>query len=119
MPKDRRYRWMLAPCGLSLVLAANGCRSTKSDVPGPALSSPPVSFSHDASPPQNNAFGGPASPYGPGVGSQSPGVGGAGPMSPFGAQPPAAAMPPSPGGTVMPTPGGVATPPQGPATTPQ
>jgi hypothetical protein len=73
MPKDRLNHRLWARCGLGLILAAAGCRSTKSDVPPTPLSgAPPVSFSHDASPPQVNAFGGPASPYGPGPGSSSP-----------------------------------------------
>jgi hypothetical protein len=76
---DRLSRWLLAPCGLGLILAASGCRSTKSDVPpGPKFGasgaqSPPVAFSHDATPAQAPAtnYGGMAPSL---YGTQAPGM---------------------------------------------
>lgn len=76
---DRLIRWLVAPCGLGLmILASTGCRSMRSEVPPrPTFStmegpSAPVSFGSDPTPMQapaaNYSSGGPGntlgSPYG-------------------------------------------------------
>jgi hypothetical protein len=85
---DRPNYSLVATCGLALILAGTGCRSTRSDVPpgrqytNDGRQVPGVSFSSDPHP----AAGGGFSPNAPGMaaGTSSPFGAGSGMMNPGG-----------------------------------
>jgi hypothetical protein len=133
VPMDRLNQRLLACCGLSVILAAAGCRSTRSEVPpgrqytNDGRQIPTIGFSSDPHAPQSPTFAGNVPGTGPGA--MSGALGGPTPnASAFGVPtnhaygpPETASIPSSPGSltspsfgsiggaSALPRPGGTAT----------